>query len=196
MRTARVLSLSFLPWFLSWICRTIRLAIASHGKAWITDGRRRQMAASEGRQRKIKNPYAARRRARGVVVTSHAHLPWEKTSPARGWRLAPVRAGQRVGSRTSLRRRGRVEERAKRSTWSERRRPEGCRERGRRCALAARRRPSAAETGTATATAELRRPGCNKRPRRANMSSEPNSRLVARLDLCVANRADVAGTGE
>lgn len=108
--------------------------------------------------------------------------PRDNITP-RGWRLIPVRAdGQRTGvSRNvvTLSRGGRLEARERevrawRLPWTRRRCARGV-ERGRR------------------------RPGCNKRPRtsrRANMS-ELNPRLIARLDLCVANRtAEFAGTGE
>lgn len=117
--------------------------------------------------------------------------PRRTTSPERGWRLTYVRAERRT-PRVSQRRKEREED-----SFRQRQRQrnnanvvsrEVCREQEALhpddvCYDGKRRR---------------RRLGCNKRPRvsrRANMN-EPSPRPVARLDLCVANREELVGTGE
>lgn len=161
------------------------------------------MAASEGRQRKIKNPYVARRRPCGgggdVTLTS----PERKHPRQEDDGLPP----SVPDSAWDPGRRCVVEEDARRSARNDRREAsvaalkvaasgDGAARSRRDDARRQRKRERGRGRGRGRGRRRRRRrPGCNKRPRRANMS-EPNSRLVARLDLCVANRADVAGTGE
>lgn len=124
------------------------------------------------------------------MTSRSRHPPREKTSPSEpdsAWE-----PGRRCVAEESARRRTaekRVNDRREASVAA----LKVAAKRGRRCALAARRRPSAAATETRTASYGGR--GATSVRAGPNMS-EPDPRLVARLELCVANRAEFAGTGE